>query len=148
MIRKEKAPPLLMIFGASILLFRTIRLLYFEDGLIILALWTKILTFIEMIIDLLCVFVSFKWLKESDYRFRSISLWLGSIATIFHALRVLIYILGRFGPWKDFDKDPVYRLQGTTNIFWVLFAGILSVIGVFGVMIIRKRIKQVDYRTN
>lgn len=144
MIEKEKAPPLLIIFGASILLFRTIRLMFFEDGLIILALWTKILTFIEMIIDLLCVLATFKWLKESELRFRSISLWLGSTVTIFHALRVLIYILGRVGPWKDFDKDPVYRLQGTTNTFWLLLAGSLSVVGVFGVIIIGKLMKQKD----
>ena len=141
MRNKEVSLPLLMILGASVLLFRTVRLLFFEDGLIILALWTKILTIIEMIVDILCIFFSFEWLRKSEVKFKIVSFRLCEIATLFHGFRVLIYILGRIGPWKDFDKTPEFRLQGTTNTFWLYFAGILSVVGVIGVISIGRKLE-------
>lgn len=133
---KEKLYPLLMTLGASILLFRTVRLLFFENGLVTLAVWVILLTVIEAIIDASCIIYSIKWfLKKSDSTVK-ISLRLGAAAAIFHALRVLIFVIGRIGPWINFDVKPEFRTSVAIDIFWVYFAGSLSALGIIGVIII------------
>ncbi|BEP28161.1 hypothetical protein HLPR_04920 [Helicovermis profundi] len=75
---------------------------------------------------------SFRWLKNCNEINKAFSLRIGELATIFHFFRVLIYILGRIGPLKEFDKNPKYRQSGDVNLFWVNFAGTLSVTGLIG----------------
>jgi len=141
-MKESKLYSLLIIFGAFTLLFRTIRLLIFEDGLIILEIWVKILTIIEMIFDILCLFFSFKWLIKEGSNNRDYSLKFGVIITLFHAFRVLIFVIGRIGPWKDFDKIPEYRFTDDSNLFWVYFASILSISGVIGVFLIKLNLRK------
>jgi len=50
-----------MFLGAGILLFRSIRLTVFEDGLVTLAVWVNVLTVIEMFIDAHCIIFSINW---------------------------------------------------------------------------------------
>lgn len=133
----KKIYPSSMILGAGILLFRTFRLMFFEDGLVTLAVWVNVLTAIEMIIDMACFLFSIKWLCISE-TYKSFSLRLGATAAIIHAFRVIIFVIGRVGPWKDFDLKPEYRGFVGIDIFWVYFAGILSVLGIAGVIIIWK----------
>jgi hypothetical protein len=49
---------------------------------------------------------------------------LGAAAAILHAIRVLIYMLGRTGPWVNFDEKPGHRDSYTFEWFWVYFAAI------------------------
>jgi len=95
-----------------------------------------------MTIDALCIIFSFQWLIRNSKTHKSISLRFGAAATVFHAFRVLIYVLGRTGPWINFDIKPQYRHEHTVDFFWVYFAAILSVLGILGVMIIWIRIKR------
>lgn len=132
----------MLILGASILLFRTIRLLTIENGWNILANWVISLTFIEMSLDILCIIFSFQWLIRNSKSSISFSLQFGASAAIMHALRVLIYVLGRTGPWINFDVKPQFRLEHTVDIFWVYFAAFLSVLGILGVIIIWMLIKR------
>lgn len=144
-MNKRKLYSSLLIFGASILLFRTIRLLTIEEGWNILANWVIILTFMEMAIDTLCIIFSFHWLFRDSRKSKVFSLRFGATAAFFHAFRVLIYVLGRTAPFLNFDVKPQFRLEHTADIFWVYFAAILSVLGIFGVIIIwifRKRDKK------
>ena len=141
-MNKKKVFPLLLTLGAVVLVFRTIRLLFFENGLHSLMLWVIILTFIEMIIDLSCIFFSLKWFFKNNGKDVIISLKLAASAAIFHAFRVLIYVLGRVGPWQDFDLKPELRANHTANMFWVIFAAVLSISGVAGVFIIRFILKK------
>jgi hypothetical protein len=55
-----------------------------------------------------------------------------------HALRVLIFVLGRTGPWVDFDVRPEQRSSHAARWTWdqVYFAATLSVLGVVGVLVI------------
>ena len=126
----------LLILGAGILLFRTIRLLTIEDGWVTLAGWVIALTFIEMAIDILCILFSFHWLWQNSTKSKKNALRTGAAAAIFHAFRVLIYVLGRTGPWVNFDVKPEYRETHQVDLFWVYFAAILSVMGILGVLII------------
>lgn len=135
-MNKQKQYSSLLILGASILLFRTIRLLTVENGWNVLAHWVIVLTLIEMAIDTLCIIFSFHWLIRVSNKSKSISLRLGAIAAIFHAFRVLIYVLGRTSPWINFDLKPQFRASNDVNMFWVYFAAILSVLGILGVIII------------
>jgi len=47
-ISKQRIYAFLLILGASILVFRTLRLMFFEQGLEILVLWVIILTIVEL----------------------------------------------------------------------------------------------------
>jgi predicted ABC-type exoprotein transport system permease subunit len=132
----QKLYPFLMVLGASILLFRTIRLMFFENGLTTLAVWVNVLTAIEMIIDATCIIFSIKWFFKHSEIDKIISLRLGAFAAIFHAFRVLIFVIGRIGPWINFDVKPEFRSSSSIDIFWVYFAGILSILGIIGVVII------------
>ena len=141
-MNKQKLYSSLLVLGASILLFRTIRLLTLENGWEVLAHWVIVLTFIEMTIDASCILFSFHWLLRNSKSSKSISLRLIASAVIFHAFRVLIYVLGRTGPWINFDVKPQYRSAHDVDMFWVYIAAILSVLGILGVIIIWLAIKR------
>ena len=90
-----------------------------------------------MTIDTLCIIFSFRWLfGQGSKHSKSISLRLGAIAAIFHAFRVLIYVLGRTGPWINFDVKPQFRSTHNMEMFWVYFATVLSILGILGVIIV------------
>lgn len=101
-----------------------------------LANWVIMLTFMEMAIDALCIiFASRWWMGVTDHS-KSIALRLGASAAIFHAFRVLIYVIGRVGPWINFDVKPKFRALQDVEMFWVIFAATLSILGILGVIII------------
>ena len=135
-ISKQRIYAILLILGASILVFRTIRLLFFEQGLEILVLWVIILTIVEFLIDIACIIGSLRWLISNDPLKATFALQLGAAAAIFHAIRVLVYVLGRTGPWINFDVKPEYHSSYSFEWFWVWFAASLALLGVIGVIVI------------
>jgi len=135
-ISRQRIYAFLLILGASILLWRTLQLLFVERGLEILVLWAIILTILELIIDFSCIIGSLRWLISNDALKATFPLQLGAAAAILHAIRVLFYVLGRTGPWVNFDVKPEYHSTYTVVWFWVWFAAILSVLGIIGVIVI------------
>jgi hypothetical protein len=107
----------LLVLGSGILLFRTIRMLS-QGALEVLVLWVSILLIAELLIDLGCLLSAVRWWITNDKRNERISLRLGAIATILHAVRVLIFVLGRVGPWIDFDVRPEQRVLQYTRWSW------------------------------
>ena len=95
--------------------------MFFEQGLEILVLWVIILTIVEFIIDFSCIIGSLRWLISNDALKATFPLQLGAAAAILHAIRVLIYVLGRTGPWVNFDVKPIYRSSYSFDWFWVWF---------------------------
>lgn len=146
-MKKQKLYATLLILGASILLFRTIRLLTFENGWNILENWVIVLTFVEMAIDTLCIIYSFNWLFGNSKRAKLISLRFGAAAAGFHAFRVLIYVLGRTDTLLNFDVKPQFRPTYSVDMFWVYFAAVLSVLGIIGVIIIWIAIKRTNRKS-
>ncbi len=136
----------LLILGACILLFRSVMML--SDGALdVLVLWVSVLLIAEFLIDLGWLSSSIFWWISNDENKASIPLRLAATAIIVHAMRVLIFVLGRVGPWIDFDVRPEHRALHDTRWSWsgVYFAAILSVLGVIGVLIIwtlRRRAKR------
>ena len=141
-MRKQRTYGSLLILGASILLFRTIRLLTVEGGWVELANWVVALTLLEMIIDILCIAYALFWLLAGPGPYKLRALGLGAAATFIHGFRVLIYVLGRTAPFLNFDVKPAYRSSHQVDLFWVYFAAILSILGILGVIIIFRLIRR------
>jgi hypothetical protein len=53
-----------------------------------------------------------------------------------HAVRVLVYVLGRVAPWVDFDRRPEFRGPAAAAWFWVWFAAVMSAAGLVVVLVI------------
>ena len=127
----------LLALGAGILVYRSITLvslgaLYFNE------LWVSILLITEMLIDFGCLLSSIRWWISNDRAKATIALRLGAAAAILHALRVLIFVLGRVGPWINFDVRPEHRElhHERWTMTGVYFAAIMSILGVIGVIVI------------
>lgn len=133
---KQRIYAFLLILGASTLLFRTIRMVLIENAFNILVFWVFSLLIIEFLIDLSCVLSSIRWFISNNSLKARLPLRLGASAAIFHAIRVLIFVLGRTGPWINFDVKQEYRDSYTFKWFWVYFALILSILGILGVIVI------------
>jgi hypothetical protein len=142
-ISRQRIYASLLSLGACVLLFRTFRMMFVENAFDILVSWVFSLLILESVIDLSCLITAMIWGITGDERRAALPLRLGAAAAILHALRVLIYVLGRTGPWVNFDVKPEHHSSYITNWFWVYFAATLSVLGVAGVFIIwriRRRI--------
>jgi hypothetical protein len=131
-----------MILGAGVLLFRTVRMMFVEEVFTRLVWWAAALTVAEFLIDLGCLAASMRWLVTADRSHSRAALRLGAVAAVFHALRVLIYVRGRVGPWVNFDVRPEQRASYSYDIFWVYFAAVLAALGVIGVVVIRRIIRR------
>ena len=139
---KQRIYAALMMLGASILLFRTVRMMLIEDAFEILVLWVNVLLIAEFIIDLGCTLWSVRWFITAKKENARLPLQFGAIATMLHAIRVLIYVLGRTGPCLYFDVKPEYRSSYTFEWFWVYFAGVLSILGIVGLVVIWQIIRK------
>jgi hypothetical protein len=125
----------LLAFGAAVILYRTLSMIFLEDALTLLMPWVIALLFLEMAVDALCLAFAIRWAVSVNPAHATLPLRLGAVAAILHAFRVLIYVLGRTGPWVDFDRRPEFRGEEPAW-FWVVFAAILSVLGIVGVVVI------------
>jgi len=142
-ISKQRLYASLLILGACILLFRTV-IMVFQGALGVLVLWVSVLLFCEMIIDFGCILTSISWWMTKDKNKAGLPLTFGAAAAVLHAIRVLIFVLGRTGPWINFDVQPEQRAIHDTRWTWgeVYFAATLSVLGIISVLVIwqlRKR---------
>jgi hypothetical protein len=127
----------LLALGACILLYRTTTMI-FQGSLNILALWVSIMLIMEMLIDVGCLLSCIPWWITRDRAKARIPLRLGAAAAIFHALRVLVFVIGRVGPWINFDVRPEQLVAHASTWTWagVYFAAIMAVLGIIGVIVI------------
>jgi len=134
---KQRIYASLLMLGAIILLFRTIMMLA-QGNLRVLVFWVSLLLIAEMLLDAGCFFSSLKWWATNDKNYASLPLKFGAAAAILHAFRVLIFVVGRVGPWIDFDVYPQHRALHAAewNMGQIYFASIMSVLGILGVIII------------
>jgi hypothetical protein len=135
----------LLALGACILLYRTIMMIsggYLSTLVFIVA----ALLVLEFLLDLGWLVGSVRWWIRNDSKRPGSTLRLAAAAIILHAIRVYIFILGRTGPWYEFDVRPEFRtgppetLQGT----WIYFAGIMATLGVIGVIVVGYLIRNAD----
>lgn len=126
----------LLTLGAGILIYRTLSLMILEEGFVLLVPWVIALTIAELLLDLGWLVCSIRWYILKRQGKAVCALRLATAAIFLHAFRVLIYVLGRTGPWINFDVRPEHHASYTFEWFWVWFAATLSVLGVLGVLII------------
>ena len=126
----------LLFLGACILLYRTLSMMLLEDAFVLLVPWVIALLIAEFLLDLGWLVCSIRWLILNRWEKAGCALRLAAAAIILHAFRVLVYVLGRTGPWINFDVRPEHRAAYAFEWFWVYFAAILSLLGVAGVLII------------
>jgi hypothetical protein len=145
---KQRIYATLLGLGAAFMFARTIILLS-EGVLSIYVAWVSVMLFIEMLLDLGCLVFCIRWWISNDRSKAGPALRLGAAVALFHALRVLVFVLGRTGPWFNLDIRPEHIEMHYARWTWadVYFAGIMSILGVIGVIIIwllirRSRIKQ------
>lgn len=129
--------------GSGFLIYRTFALIA-GGSLAINTTWVSALLFLEMIADAACLFASIKWWIRNNMAAARLPLQLCAAMVIMHAIRVLIFVIGRAGPWINFDVRPEERAIHYTRWTWegVYIAGILSALSVIAVVIIwivRKR---------
>jgi hypothetical protein len=123
--------------GAGILIFRTVSMVL-EGSVAYLTWWVAGLLFLEMAIDLACLLASVRWFVHAAPRYDRLPLRLGTAAALLHAFRVLVFVLGRTGPWVNFDVRPAFHASHGERWTWadVWFASIMSVLGIIGVVVI------------
>lgn len=119
----------LLFLGAAFLLYRTLAML--AGGAIHeFVPWVVVLLFLELALDALTLGMCLLWGI-------TLSIWHGAqvfrltaAVVVVHAMRVLIFVLGRTGPWVDFDVQPLARAGHAARWSWfgVWFAGTMSVL--------------------
>lgn len=127
----------LLAVGAGILLTRTLLMLA-EGALGVLVPWVSALLILECSLASLTVLASLRWWASGTERDAQVALRTGAVVTVLHAVRVLIFVLGRTGPWVDFDVRPAQRALHPERWSWgeVYFASVLSVLGLAAVVFI------------
>jgi hypothetical protein len=136
----------LLALGAAFLLFRTIMMTV-QGYLTILVPWVASTIIMEGALDLVTLIFCLRWLKTTSPDHASTPLRLTAAVVVVHALRVLVFALGRTGPFLNFDVRPEHQALHHTRWTWtgVYFASIMSVLSIIAVLIIwhfrRKRRK-------
>ena len=125
----------LLMLGTFILMLRTLRMVLVEQEFEMLTDWVYVLLILEFMLILGCLLASSRWFVLSKWRYASTALKLGSWAVMLHALRVLIYVLGRTGPWINLDVKPVYHKSYSFDWFWIYFAAGFAALGLIGLVI-------------
>ena len=136
-VSRQRIYASLLALGAGFLLYRTITLIS-QGALDIFVIWVSLLLIAELLLDLSCLLSSLRWWIHNDRDQARIALRLGAAVTILHALRVLVFVIGRMGPWINFDVRPEHIASHAETWSWfgVYFAAIMAVLGVIGVIII------------
>ena len=103
--------------------------------------WVVALTYLEMALDLLTIAGAVRWWRSGSAAESRLPLRVGAAATLLHAVRVLVFVVGRVGPWVDVDVRPEERAGHGDRWTWgeVVFAGTMSVLGVVGAGVIWRR---------
>ena len=106
--------------------------------------WVIGLAAAELVLDAATLGTSIRWWTTNLQHHRRLPLRLAAAATLLHAARVLVFVLGRLRPFKDFDVRSEHRAQHDRRWTWgqALFAAVMSMLGVAGVFVIRRRMRR------
>ena len=96
------------------------------------------LLLVESILDVAWLITALIWWIKNDQLKAGLPLRLAAAAIVVHAVRVAVYVIGRLGPWIDFDFKPLFRGSEATgwNLSWLYFAALMSALGVIGVVVV------------
>jgi hypothetical protein len=129
--RQDRIIALLLFLGAGFLLFRTISMLS-NGALETLVPWVVALLMLELIIDAIALVACLAWAIGGNLEQMLAVIRVTAAVIVVHAVRVGIFVLGRTGPWEDFDVKAAARADHAAHWTWgeVYFAGTMSAISV------------------
>jgi len=114
---RHRAYAALLALGASISVGRTI-VMQAQGAAAVLVPRALGLLLIEMLIDVTALTGAVLWWKHGTLSATRLALRAGATAALVHAGRVLIFVLGRTGPWTDFDVRPEQRASHAVRWTW------------------------------
>jgi hypothetical protein len=110
--------------------------MFVNDAFHLYVWWASALLVVEFLTDLAWLVASIRWLFSNQKDKANASLKLAAMAIIVHAIRVLVFVLGRTGPWVNFDVRAEHHADYSFEWFWVYFAGTLSALSVIALALI------------
>jgi len=133
---RQRIYALFLVLGSAFLLYRTLAMI--AGGYLTYQVWWAAASIVaEMIADAAWMLSAAWWFRINDKSWDTLPLRLGTVAILLHALRVLVFVMGRTGPWINFDVKPEYLyLYEETVWFWVWFAATMSFLSIVAVVII------------
>jgi hypothetical protein len=134
---KQRLYASIIALGACVLLMRVASLIA-HGSLSIWVTWVSVSLIAEGAVDLAALVFSLRWLASGLETHASTTLRFGAAAAIIHGLRILVFVLGRTGPWVNFDVRPEHHALHHTRWTWtdVWFASIMSILGIIAVLVI------------
>jgi hypothetical protein len=124
---KQRGYASLIILGSGFLLYRTVMMMA-QGYLTIFVWWVATLLILEFLVDVACLVSALYWWGTKDGKKSRLPLRLTAAVIVVHAIRVLVFVLGRTEPFNNFDIRPEYWPMHHTRWSWegVYFAGIMS----------------------
>lgn len=134
---RQRLYAILLVAGALVLLGRTVAMLL-GGTLYVLVPWVGALLLVEFALDLAWFAAGTRWLWTGAAANAGLALRAAAAAILLHAVRVLIFVLGRAGPWVDFDVRPGERVAHPARWTWgeVYFTATMALLGVIGVVLV------------
>ena len=112
-------------FGICVLLIRTAIMLT-GGSLTTFMPWASGLLVLEFLLNVSVVLAAIWWWIGATEARAWLALRLTVAAVVVHAVRVAVYIIGRTGPWHDFDVRPAFHGAQPPEWHWVIFAGTMA----------------------
>jgi len=120
----------LLMTGASVVAYRAVSMMA-NGYLSILVSWVAASIVLELCFDVACFLTCIPWLTSGDSSRGSVPLQIFALSTIVHAVRVLVFAMGRLDTrWKDFDVRVEHRDEHGErgNMAQVYFASFMSLV--------------------
>jgi len=134
-LHRQRIYATLLAAGALFLFTRTVIMIA-GGSLTILVIWVAALLVAECVLDLTWLIASMRWWWTGKEMHSTLPLRLAGSSILLHVSRVLVFALGRVGPWIDFDVRPEERAVHVERWTWgeVRFATVMSLLAVLGVV--------------
>lgn len=140
---KQRLYATLLMTATSILVVRTWHMAMEEQHFEILVGWVYGLLIVEFMLTIGCLLAATRWFVLSKWQYASTALKFGVWAVMLHAVRVLVLVLGRTGPWMNFDVRPEYQSVFALDWFWVYFSVGFSALALIGLYVVWRLWRQV-----
>ena len=108
----------ILAFGAAFMFGRTAQMVW-QGSLLVFVPWVGGLLLLELTMNAVTLLATLRWALGPDPRRRRFALRAVAGTVLVHATRVLVFVLGRTGPWVDFDIRPERQSEHAAEVSWV-----------------------------
>ena len=131
---------IVLALGACVLLVRPIPMIR-GSALTEQLPWVASLLLLESIMDAAAIVFCIRWWSLPNEQRKRTALCVAAFVTVLHAVRVLIFVLGRTELLRDFEIRPAYRPLSPESWSWgeVYFAATMSLLALLCLLVVRMR---------